>query len=134
MKIALVLMVLTYSTFSLAATPEEENGMLTYVFDTFDYVSEFFHHAPTMLESFFAYVIEYCVMISLKLKLEALEFSYGVAVSMLQNLSFDSLLNDAFSGLSAEHRNIIGAYGIGAGITRIVEAMTTRFVMDFMGM
>lgn len=124
---------LTASSLALAVTPEEENSIIKYTFDTFDFIQEMFFHAPTTLEYMFAYVIEYVILISLKLEFKALEFSHGIAVAMLDNLSFDALLNSAFSNLPTEQKAMVGAYGIGAGMTRIVEAMTTRFVMDFIG-
>lgn len=133
MKYVFLFLVGLLSFSALAATPEEENGLIGFVFNSLDYMNEFFHHAPSVMERLFAYIIEYSVMISLKMKLESLQFSYGVATAVLQNLSFNSLINDAFSQLPQSQREIIGAYGIGAGIVRIIEAAMTRFVMDFMG-
>lgn len=124
---------LFFTTGTYAATPEEENSIIGYFVDVGEYVGDFFSYAPTFIEQMFAYIIEYCVIIKLKLQLESIQFAYGVALSLMQNLSLDSLLNDAFSGLSSQQKGLMNQYGIFVGLTRIVEAMVTRFVLDFMG-
>ena len=82
----------------------------------------------------FAYIIEYSIVIKLKMQLMGLEFAYGVALSMIDNLGVNQILNEALNTLDPDQRQIIGAYGIGVGIMRIIEAMTTRFVLNFLGM
>lgn len=132
-KIILILFIFVFASGAYAATPEEENNILGYFVDVGNYVGDFFSYAPTFFQQMFAYIIEYSVILKLKIQLSSIEFAYGVALSLMQNLSIDSLLNDAFSQLSPEQKGMMNQFGVFVGLTRIVEAMVTRFVLDFMG-
>ena len=88
---------------------------------------------PSFFERAFAYVIEYSVYLKFYFMLQSVEFAFGVAQSLISNLGLMDAINATFAGLSVEHRNILETYGAREGLTMIINAMMTRFVLNFMG-
>ena len=133
MKIKLFIFTFFFSSFAFATTAEE-NSVISWFSENFQNITDVFEFTPTLIQQMFAYIIEYSIVIKLKMQLMGLEFAYGVALSMIDNLGVNQILNEALNTLDPDQRQIIGAYGIGVGIMRIIEAMTTRFVLNFLGM
>ncbi len=133
MKIKLFIFTFFFSSFAFATTAEE-NTVISWFAENFQNITDAFAYTPTLIQQIFAYVIEYAVVIKLQMQIMGLEFAYGIAISMIDNLGINQLLNEALGTLDPDQRQVIGAYGIGVGIMRVIEALTTRFVLNFLGM
>ena len=88
---------------------------------------------PSFFEKAFAYVIEYSIYIKYYFWLQSVDFAFGVAQSLISNLGLMDAINAAFANLLPSQRNILETYGAREGLTMIINAMMTRFVLNFMG-
>ncbi|GAB3531806.1 DUF2523 family protein [Photobacterium alginatilyticum] len=98
-----------------------------------DRIDNFFEYAPSFIERMYSYIIRYSIKLKLAMMVESMQFAYGVAKELLNDLSVYQFIDAAFASLDPDIKNTIAAYGIGSAAMRVIEAMTTRFVMDFMG-
>ncbi|WP_299013268.1 DUF2523 family protein [uncultured Photobacterium sp.] len=101
--------------------------------DVADHIDRFFEYTPSFIERMYAYVLKYSIKMKLVMMLESMKFAHGVASELLNDLSVYQFIDSAFSSLDPDVRNAAAAYGVGSAFMRVIEAMTTRFVMDFMG-
>ncbi|MDV5168811.1 DUF2523 family protein [Photobacterium rosenbergii] len=120
-------------TLPVFANEQTSSSMFQFFIDIAARVDDFFKYTPNFIERIYAYYIKYAIKLKLVMQLETMKFAYTVAQELLTDLSVYQFIDAAFSSLDPDIRGAIGAYGVGAGIMRIIEAMTTRFVLDFMG-
>lgn len=88
---------------------------------------------PTFIERSFAYFIEWFVYAKFYFFMESVDFAYGVAQELAGNLGLFQLIDSALGQLSIEQRAIFETFGFREGFSLIVNALMTRFVLNFMG-
>lgn len=88
---------------------------------------------PDFIEKVFAYLIEFTIYLKFYFYLQSVEFAYGVAQQLSANMGVFELINSALAGLAPEQAAVLETFGFREGFTIIINALTTRFVLNFMG-
>lgn len=127
----LALALLAVSVPALANTSND--NLFQWFIDVAGRIDNFFEYAPSFIERMYSYIIRYAIKLKLVMMVESMQFAYGIAKELLNDLSVYQFIDTAFANLDPDIRNAAAAYGVGSALMRIIEAMTTRFVMDFMG-
>lgn len=87
--------------------------------------------APSVIERFFAWVIEWAVMIKAYLFYQSIQFSWSVASVILEDIALGSQLNAALGFLPQDIQAALVQMRILDGVEIIIQAFVARFAMDF---
>lgn len=129
----ILLLLVGLAALPVLASEQASSGVFQFFIDVAARVDDFFQYTPNFIERLYAYYIKFAIKLKLVAQLETMKFAFTVAQELLADLSIYQFIDTAFASLDSDIRGAIGAYGVGTAIMRIVEAMTTRFVLDFMG-
>lgn len=110
----------------------------TGLFDFFSVASGFFDDiytavtvdAPSAFQRFLASVIEWATIIWLKMQIESIQFAWGVAKVILEDLQFGSSLNSVLSALPNDVKAFLAIIRFPDCIEILAGAHVTRFVMS----
>ncbi|KZN58413.1 hypothetical protein N474_25525 [Pseudoalteromonas luteoviolacea CPMOR-2] len=86
---------------------------------------------PEFIIRFYAWLIEWVVLASLKLELEMIKFSWLVAKQILENFNVTSQVSSALSALPADVRAAVADMRALDAFNIIINAYVTRYVMRF---
>lgn len=89
-------------------------------------IYEFFYDAAKELTAYF--VIGY-----FEFKIWAMQFSWDVAKTIMQNLRIGDQINNALSGLDSTVISYLNFFRVFEGLNLIIQAYITRFTMYVMG-
>ncbi len=78
----------------------------------------------------FAQLIIWAVTAYFKIKLFALNFLWGVAYQILDQLNVTSFIISSFNNLDASMVSFMSKYNLLEGINMLVNAVLTRFIWD----
>ena len=127
------IIILGVIAFPVLANEQSSSSMFQFFIDIAARVDDFFKYTPGFIERLYSYYLKFAIKLKLTIQLETMKFAFTVAQELLNDLSVYQFIDSAFASLDSDIRGAIGAYGVGTAIMRIVEAMSTRFVLDFMG-
>lgn len=104
------------------------------LFDLFQGVSDFFKNdIYQFFVDLFAFIVEWYH----KLKLEALifmvQFSWDIAVKLMQDLNITSFLNNMYSHLNNQILDVMLYFRIPEALNTIINAYLTRYIFRFLG-
>lgn len=88
---------------------------------------------PNLFERSTAWLIEMWVYLKFKLMLEGAIFAFHVAQQIIQDLNLGTYLSNAVSMLPPKMKYVMTQWKLFDGITLILHAAMTRFVMNFLG-
>ena len=120
----------------LAMAPAHaDNGF----FNFFNYIQEFItdiwlfftETIPDLFTRFWIWLLSYIILAKIEGYIFAVELSSAVALSVLDLLSFDDIINSALAALPNDVQAIMSEFGIIQGLTIIFEAYITRLVYSF---
>lgn len=111
----------------------EETGLsafFTYVSgwfeDTYDVIA---NDVPSAFQRFIASIYQFGFIIWLHIQISSIEFAWGVAKAILEDLAFGSQLNSLLAGLPQDIRAFISLFRITDCIEILVSAKVTQFVL-----
>lgn len=88
--------------------------------------------SPDMIDRFFAWVIEWAIYLKFQLELAAIKTAWNIAKVILTDLQFGNQLNALLALLPPDMQAAIMKLRILDGIEILINAMLTKFVLDFM--
>lgn len=97
----------------------------------FDDMALFFlEDTPSMIQRFFAYIIEWAVYLKFYLQLEAVQFAWGVAKLILEDLAFGTQLQSMLAPLPQDVKATMASLRIMDALEILITAHVTRYVME----
>jgi hypothetical protein len=100
--------------------------------DFFNYMLDLIKNLPNNSDSFMERVVMWSIIAYFEMKIHVIEFSYGIASSILSGLNISDLINTHWSGMNSSIKGAITYLRIPESINIILSAMLTRFVMDLL--
>ena len=86
---------------------------------------------PSMIERFFAWVLEWAVLIKAYLFYSSVQFAWGVSSVILEDIALGSQLNAAIGFLPQDLQAALIQLRLLDGVEIIIQALVARFAMDF---
>lgn len=86
-----------------------------------------------VLEKWTAHLIKEAIIGWIKIKLFVVKFCWGVAQELLRDLGVNGLLSSAWGLLDQQTRELLAWLKVPEGVTLILNASVTKFVMRFVG-
>lgn len=82
----------------------------------------------------FAQFIIYSTVAYIEFKIFMLGFAYDVAKEILNQLSFSTLLSQAWGSIDSNTAHLLGFFKIPEAINIVLSAKVTKFVLKFIGL
>lgn len=105
------------------------------MFDLFTLVSEILewllNRPVELIEQTFAYITSILVYWQLKMLISSIDFAWGVARDILDNMGVSTLLAQMYASFNPMALGILNYFRIPEFIDTIMGAYATRFVLDF---
>lgn len=138
-KSVILLCILFLPAFAYAA--DDSGSWYDFILDFFnwiggviaDFVSTFLEGISATIHRALAYFIEWAVIVKLYLYLGSLEMAYGIAGEIANDLNLFGYLTEAIALLPPDVKYAMNFWGLPNALNIIIQALLTRFVMDFMG-
>ena len=109
-------------------------SVLEYIAGSFNEIVFFFTTSvPDMISRMFVYGIEYAVLLKINTSLWFAQFAFGIAQQIMADLGLPALIVSSLSGLPADLQWVLGGLRFADSLNFILDALTARFVMNFMG-
>lgn len=99
----------------------------------FNWISEFFSSGLyTLITEAFASLIEWLMLLKLKMMLWSLEFAWGIANSLISSLGISTAIENAWGSFSGPTLSNLMFFKVPDALNMIVSAIATRFVLRFL--
>lgn len=104
------------------------------IFDALNYIAGLFSSffSGQLLKDFAGYVFQRLTVWYIEAKIEAIQFAWGIAKGILNDLSISQRITDALTALPQDFRNVMNFLRVPEAITNLLTAYVTRFVLRFM--
>jgi len=86
-----------------------------------------------LLAKWTAWFIEWWAVAWIKIKIQALIFSYKVAQNLIADLNLSAFLNQAWSSLDSKMLSMLVFFRVPEAVNIILSAGMTKFVFRFLG-
>lgn len=122
-----------FPVFALADTYQGEAGSSQMVADSFGQIYTFFFtDIPNLFHRFTAWIIVWMVKAQLYAQLELMKYSWSVAKVLISDLNIMTEINSQMSLLPEDLRKALSDMHFLDGLTLILNAYMTKFVMNFL--
>lgn len=102
------------------------------VIEFFNYILDAMHELPNTTDSYWERIVMWLMIVYFEIKLVAIEFSYGIASSILSALNLSDLISDGWSSINSDILGVLTYLRVPESINMILSAFLTRFILGLL--